>query len=104
MKSSGNNRDLNSHALNPALIRSSPSEKNPNIELDLEPPDPEEAVLPPVRSPGVLNNPEVFAGGFVGAIANQEHGVVGQLWWTIEQRLIQATTSRGWKGPESSAT
>ena len=77
--------------------------KSKHIE-DLEPPDPEEAVLPPVRSPGVLNNPEVFAGGFVGAIANQEHGVVGQLWWTIEQRLIQATTSRGWKGPESSAT
>ena len=76
--------------------------KSKHIE-DLEPPDPEEAVLSPVRSPGVLNNPEVFAGGFVGAIANQEHGVVGQLWWTIEQRLIQATTSRGWKGPESSA-
>lgn len=43
-------------------------------------PDPEEAVLAPVRAPRVLTRPVLLPCGVVHAVAHQQDGVVGDLW------------------------
>lgn len=64
-----NGKRFNSDAFNSTLVNTSP-----NTEV---------AVFAPLRTPTVLDCPELLSCGFVCTVANQQYGMVGQLEWTM---------------------